>query len=203
METKQQKNEELQSRREFFKEAAKKTLPVIGLVALGGIQISAFASNNGVTSLNMSELNTNDKPGVGYKTYRLVKTYDSNGTVFENHEEEKEFRSYIAVKIAPGISGIISVPRRVILMKYGCFKSNGRWVCKSYGVNSMDFFYSKSNNGWDIYQLGDITGNRSNEFVYVKSGNNVIRYTDFLESGMYNEYIREDMPTGDELGPTR
>lgn len=39
-------NEELQSRREFFKEAAKKALPVIGAIALAGSPIIANATIN-------------------------------------------------------------------------------------------------------------------------------------------------------------
>lgn len=43
MEEKKQ-NEELQSRREFFKEAAKKALPVIGAIALASSPIIAHAA---------------------------------------------------------------------------------------------------------------------------------------------------------------
>ena len=38
------KNEELQSRREFFKNAARKSLPIIGVVALASSPIFAHAS---------------------------------------------------------------------------------------------------------------------------------------------------------------
>lgn len=41
---KQNENEELQSRREFFKEAAKKALPVIGAIALVSSPIIAQAA---------------------------------------------------------------------------------------------------------------------------------------------------------------
>lgn len=39
------KKEEIQSRREFFKNAAKAVLPVVGAVALANVQILAHASN--------------------------------------------------------------------------------------------------------------------------------------------------------------
>lgn len=39
-------NEELQSRREFFKQAAKKALPVIGAIVLASSPIIAQASDN-------------------------------------------------------------------------------------------------------------------------------------------------------------
>ena len=38
-------NEEIQSRREFFKQAAKKALPIIGAIALAGTPIIAQAKN--------------------------------------------------------------------------------------------------------------------------------------------------------------
>ena len=41
-------NEELQTRREFLKEAAKKALPVIGAIALAGSPILAQAANSKV-----------------------------------------------------------------------------------------------------------------------------------------------------------
>lgn len=40
-----EQNEELQSRREFFKEAAKKALPIIGAIALASSPIIAKAAN--------------------------------------------------------------------------------------------------------------------------------------------------------------
>lgn len=43
---KQTENEELQSRREFFKQAAKKALPVIGAIALAGSPILAHAAES-------------------------------------------------------------------------------------------------------------------------------------------------------------
>lgn len=56
METKQQKNEELKSRREFFKEAAKKALPLISAIALASSpvlakarEMEAMGCNNGCT----------------------------------------------------------------------------------------------------------------------------------------------------------
>ena len=45
MEEKKQ-NEEFQSRREFFKEAAKKALPIIGAIALASSPIIAQAAEN-------------------------------------------------------------------------------------------------------------------------------------------------------------
>ena len=47
-------NEELQSRREFFKEAAKKALPVIGAIALASSPILAHAAEKSSTSCNGS-----------------------------------------------------------------------------------------------------------------------------------------------------
>ena len=49
---KQKENEELQSRREFFKEAAKKALPVIGAIALASSPIIAQAAEKTVMSCN-------------------------------------------------------------------------------------------------------------------------------------------------------
>ena len=45
-------NEEIQSRREFFKEAAKKTLPVIGAIALASTPIFAQAAECDPTDCN-------------------------------------------------------------------------------------------------------------------------------------------------------
>lgn len=39
-------NEELQSRREFFKEAAKRTLPVLAIAAFGSTMLSACEKDN-------------------------------------------------------------------------------------------------------------------------------------------------------------
>lgn len=52
METKKQKNEELKSRREFFKEAAKKALPVLGAIALAGSPIIAQAAKKQVVTIH-------------------------------------------------------------------------------------------------------------------------------------------------------
>ncbi len=45
-------NEELQSRREFFKEAAKKALPFIGAIALAGAPVIAQAAEKTVMGCN-------------------------------------------------------------------------------------------------------------------------------------------------------
>lgn len=42
---KQKKNEEIQSRREFFKKAAKSALPVVGAVVLASMPSDIFAMN--------------------------------------------------------------------------------------------------------------------------------------------------------------
>ncbi|MDE7401797.1 MAG: Cys-Xaa-Xaa-Xaa repeat radical SAM target protein [Muribaculaceae bacterium] len=44
---KQNKNEELQSRREFFKKAAKGALPILGAIALANMPLIAKASESG------------------------------------------------------------------------------------------------------------------------------------------------------------
>lgn len=46
METKNKKNEELQSRREFFKKAAKGVLPILGAVVLAGAPAIVRATEN-------------------------------------------------------------------------------------------------------------------------------------------------------------
>ncbi|MBR1631906.1 MAG: Cys-Xaa-Xaa-Xaa repeat radical SAM target protein [Paludibacteraceae bacterium] len=50
---KQNQNEELQSRREFFKKAAKAALPVVGAVVLGSLPIKAQAETMGCDYLCM------------------------------------------------------------------------------------------------------------------------------------------------------
>ena len=47
--TKKQKNEELQSRRQFFKKAAKGALPILGAIALANLPHLAGASTAGCT----------------------------------------------------------------------------------------------------------------------------------------------------------
>lgn len=42
------KNEEIQSRREFFKEAAKKTLPLLGAIVIANIPLKSFAKSEKV-----------------------------------------------------------------------------------------------------------------------------------------------------------
>ena len=42
--TDKKKNEELQSRREFFKKAAKAVLPIVGAVALSNLPLSSLAT---------------------------------------------------------------------------------------------------------------------------------------------------------------
>lgn len=42
-------NKDLQGRREFFKEAAKKTLPIIGILALSGMSVKLYAKQTPVT----------------------------------------------------------------------------------------------------------------------------------------------------------
>lgn len=49
---KQNENEELQSRREFFKEAAKKALPLLGAIALASSPIVAKAAEKEPMSCN-------------------------------------------------------------------------------------------------------------------------------------------------------
>lgn len=49
METKNKKNEELQSRREFFKKAAKGVLPILGAVVLGNMPLKVSASSSDST----------------------------------------------------------------------------------------------------------------------------------------------------------
>ena len=44
MENKENKNEEIQSRREFFKEAAKKTLPLLGALMIANIPLKSLAN---------------------------------------------------------------------------------------------------------------------------------------------------------------
>ncbi len=51
-------NEELQSRREFFKEAAKKALPVIGAIALASSPIIAQAAEKAPMGCNYGCTNT-------------------------------------------------------------------------------------------------------------------------------------------------
>ncbi len=44
---KTKKNEELQSRREFFKKAAKGVLPILGAIALSNLPFKSFAHESG------------------------------------------------------------------------------------------------------------------------------------------------------------
>lgn len=44
------KNEELQSRREFFKQAAKKTLPIIGAIAMMSLPVYSHANDERIAS---------------------------------------------------------------------------------------------------------------------------------------------------------
>ena len=49
---KKEKNEEIQSRREFFKQAAKKALPILGVVVLASIPIVTKATETKTTDCN-------------------------------------------------------------------------------------------------------------------------------------------------------
>lgn len=126
-----------------------------------------------------------------HKDYKYVRTYNSNGSVIK--EADSRWPEYIQVEIME--YDILGTYYKTALTGLWTDLGNGDWkytVGNSYGYNS-------SNNGWDIFVLN--LG--YTEYLYVRRDLSVIRWT-FMAggNGCYKEYIRQDRPKIDRLGPT-
>ena len=132
-----------------------------------------------------------DAQGI-YKDYKYVRTYNSNGSIIK--EADSRWAEYIQVGVSE--YEILGHYYKTAFTGLWTNLGNGDWkytAGNSYGYNS-------SNNGWDIFVL---TIGYHTEYLYVRKDLSVIRWT-FMAggNGSYKEYIRQDRPKIDRLGPT-
>lgn len=125
--------------------------------------------------------------------YKYVRTYDANGNVIK--EADSRYADFISV----------SIYGYEFLGNYHKFASTGLWTNMGNGdwkwTPGNSYGYNSTNNGWDIFVL---TIAYHSEYLYVRKDLSVVRWT-FMAggNGCYKEYIRQQRPTINRLGPTQ